>query len=153
MIRTSLVSVGMMISTVSTPAHADSLIFACQTKSGKVVRLSELGSNVRYSYGRDGYPDLVFIEHRHSVEKACRNDPNGGFFYHGMSIKHDGLTYTASKNESVDPSRKFMTISLVYLVSVSNAGGQTLSKIPCIRGIVDNIRSAKVPDAGIGDCE
>jgi len=144
--------IGSIMIILSAPLQAENLIFSCQTESGKLVRFSDLDRYVRYSYGPSGFPDLVFIEPKRSAQKLCRNDPNGGFFYHGISLQHDGLTYTVGEKEMVDPSRNYMTVSLEYTLSVTRADGRVLSNIRCSRGIVDKIRAANVHDAMIGDC-
>lgn len=144
----------LIASTLSAPGYAASVIFSCQTESGKVVTFSDLGTDVRYIYGRADNPDLAFIESkRASVTKSCRNDPNGGFFHHDITINHGGMAYAASKEESVDPTRNFMTTALNYNLTVSNLSGRTIAKIRCAKGIIDHITSARVPDTLIGDCE
>ena len=59
MARNIRISGMLMAGSLATPVYAGPIIFSCQTESGKFVTFSDEGSGVRYSYGRQGFPDLA----------------------------------------------------------------------------------------------
>ena len=111
------------------------------------------GRDVIYQYGRERQVDIRFAIQKRYVEKGCRNDPNGGFFTHYLSVPQNGYSYVAEWRENVDPNRGFRTINSGRYLVVYREGGRELSRVRCIGSIIDNIPQADVTDSMIGDCE
>lgn len=66
--------------------------FACKTKSGKIVKFSRAGQNVKYSYGKPGVaPDLTFSVSLQSA--SFENELFARGAEQRVSVTFNGTTY------------------------------------------------------------
>lgn len=121
---------GLLIPT----AHAapiGSTIFTCRSSSGKIVRFTNKGKFIGYSYGRPGAPDLAFSVPRSasSIVDGSDNIGNGGWYVsHEISVTFAGATYTGwwAFHRGTHAEEGGITVS---------KGNRTIASIPCVSNI------------------
>lgn len=56
---------------LSQTAFADQTVFSCFMNNGKHLSVQQVGSDLRYSYGKPGKPEMVFVNKINMVERDC----------------------------------------------------------------------------------
>lgn len=97
--------IAIMASSGATTNHAlaqaqrpqQAVIFTCKTASGKVVKFTNQGRNIGYSYGKPGAPDLAFSVPRSasSITDGSDNIGSGSWYMtHEVTVTFSGTVYT-----------------------------------------------------------
>lgn len=119
-------------------AHAaplGSTIFTCRSSSGKIVRFTNKGRFIGYSYGYPGAPDLAFSVPRSasSIVDGSDNIGNGSWYVnHEVSVTYAGATYTGwwAFHRGTHAEEAGITVS---------KGRRTIASIPCVGNIQINL--------------
>ena len=106
--------------------------FSCKTKSGKIVRFSRIGNNVRYSYGKPGVtPDITFSVPLSSAYFKHQMFARGG--EQSVSVDFNGTTYKGTSGFSGGYGD--------YGSILITRGNRTLAETECDRNMLRYLES------------
>lgn len=133
----NLAFISLIICSLNAIASTDNTIFSCETKNGKIIKITQNQDNLFYSYGTK-IKEEINIKQKISNEAVILGNNSGGYIYNSVIFKNGNYQYMVTALSDINvPSNKTFTG-----VDVSNQKKGNSVRIKCIDNTVhDNIES------------